>query len=249
MKKIIQKHFDHSVSSYRETATLQQKIAARCYSNIQGNVFSRVLEIGAGGGLLTEIALRGLVRPGLYAAVDISGPMLELISDRQTSHIRADGEKLPFKEKSFDLLISSSCMQWYSKGATSITQNLRVIKENGFFSLAFFVEGTFTEMLHIHSLTGFGSLYPLPEPENCLTCLKDNSQEFETKTEERTVYFPTVRDFLQNHKKTGATYTSPGAAFGRKTYAEFCRLYEDIYGSEKGIPVSYKVLYLWGRKK
>ncbi|MFP4398145.1 MAG: methyltransferase domain-containing protein [Desulfonatronovibrio sp.] len=249
MKKLIQKHFDQSVGSYRETATLQQEIAARCFSKIQGNTFPRTLEIGAGGGLLTETALGGLVLPELYAAVDISGSMLELISDRQACLIRADGEKLPFKEKSFDLLISSSCMQWYSQGGASIIQNLRMLRRNGFFSLALFIRGTFAEMLHINNLTGFGSIYPLPEPGTCFTCLERDHQDFESETEEHIIYFPSVRDFLQNHKKTGATYTRPGAAFGKKTYAKFCRLYENIYGNEKGIPVSYQVLYLWGRKK
>lgn len=248
MDNQIKKHFDRSISTYKKTAVVQKKVAARCYSHVPENNYPRVLEIGAGGGFLTECFLQGQSSCGMYIALDVSRMMLKLVPMDRVVIIQADGEKAPFKQDCFSLLLSSSAMQWYQGGASSIINNISLLERGGFFSLAIFVQGTFIQMSHASSLSGFGSLYPLPSSGSLLKSLKLEGQVIESDIQDYRIHFPSVHAFLKTHKQTGANYSSPGAGFSRKAYNEFCRIYEHMYGEEQGIPVSYKVLYLWGRK-
>lgn len=249
MDNQIKKHFDRSIKTYKKAAIVQKKVAARCYSHVPKNNYPRVLEIGAGGGFLTESFLQGQSSCGMYVALDVSRMMLKLVPMDRVVMIQADGEKAPFKQACFSLLLSSSAMQWYQGGASSIINNISLLESGGFFSLAIFVQGTFIQMGHASSLSGFGSVYPLPSAGTLLRLFKLEGQIFESEIEEFRIHFSSVHAFLQTHKQTGANYSRPGASFSRKAYNEFCRIYEDMYGEEQGIPVSYKVLYLWGRRQ
>jgi malonyl-CoA O-methyltransferase len=248
MNKQIKKHFDQSTGTYKKAAGIQKKVAERCCSRIPEKNHPRVLEIGAGGGLLTRCFIQRNNRPEIYAALDISRKMLTLVPAGNVCLVQADGEKAPFREKSFNLLISSSAMQWYQDGPGSMLNNLSLLKRGGFFSLAIFVAGTFKEMARVASATGFGSLFPLPSAESFTDCLDYEGQNYESALEEYMIYFPTARDFLKSHKQTGATFTGSRGAFGKKRYRDFCRLYMSMYGEKSGIPVSYRVLYLWGQR-
>lgn len=244
--KQIRLHFDHSSSSYQSAASVQKTVAWKCFSHIPEKKYSRILEIGAGGGLLTELCLQRLRPADIYAALDISPGMLGLVPADKTCLILADGENPPFNPGSFYLLISSSAMQWYHHGPASVLRNIRLLKEKGFFSLALFVKGTFRELEQVSSLTGFGSLYPLPSAEHYIESFRTAGLKPGWSVQEYTEYYSSVSAFLKSHKKTGATYTGSQAKFGKKTYRNFCRIYEDLYAEAGRIPASYKVLYLWG---
>jgi malonyl-CoA O-methyltransferase len=248
MDNQIKKHFDRSIKTYKNAAIVQKRVAARCYSHVPKNNYSRVLEIGAGGGFLTESFLQGQSSFGMYIALDVSRMMLKLVPMDRVVRLQADGEKTPFRQGCFSLLLSSSAMQWYQEGSSSIINNIRLLERGGFFSLAIFVQGTFIQMSHASSLSGFGSVYPLPSAGTLLKILKPEGRILESDIEEYRIHFPSVHAFLQTHKQTGANYSRQGACFSRKAYNEFCRIYKNMYGEEQGIPVSYKVLYLWGRR-
>ncbi|MCA1744051.1 MAG: methyltransferase domain-containing protein, partial [Desulfovibrionales bacterium] len=218
-----------------------------CARRIPELSYPMVLEIGAGGGLLTECCLNK-ISPEHYFTLDLSMKMLKLNAQNRVFAVQGDGEKPPFRQEQFDLLVSSSAMQWYSCGADSILANISLLKGGGYFSLALFVQGTFYEMAHISSLTGFASVFPLPEENQCINALSQPELRFKTHIERHTVYFPDTPGFLKSHRKTGATFTRKGSGFGKKKYADFCKKYQEIYGGSEGIPVSYRILYMWGQK-
>lgn len=245
----IRRHFDHSTSTYRANAAVQAMVAKNCARKIPELNCPLVLEIGAGGGLLTEYCLKKISNLQHYFTLDLSLKMLKLTPhNNKVFAVQADGEKAPFREQSFDLLVSSSAMQWYSCGADSILENIRLLKDGGYFSLALFIQGTFKEMDKISSLTGFASIYPLPEEHQCIRTLSHSGLRLETHAETHIVHFPDAPSFLKSHRKTGATFTRKNSRFGKKKYADFCKKYQEIYGNEKGIPVSYRILYMWGKK-
>ena len=248
MTKQVQRSFERAVTTYQQEALIQKEVARECALLVPEGVYSRVLEIGAGGGFLTSECL-SRINAGIYVAMDFSRAMLEPLSRKKSVFLLGDGRQQPFKEASFDLLVSSSTMQWYGKGPEALARNLALLNDEGRFSISLFVAGTFSQMAHISSLSGFGSLYPLPEAEQYLKSMSEGHFGFKSRLKEYTRYFPSVPEFLKSHKKTGATYTAKEFRFGKKSYARFCRLYRDIYARKGMIPVSYHVLYIWGRKK
>lgn len=248
MSRQVQKYFDRAVSTYLEEAVIQEEAARRCAQNIPRGHYPRVLEIGAGGGLLTRYCLQR-IRAGVYAAMDISAPMLRLLPRQKVLPVQGDGEDPPLREGSLDLLTSSSVMQWYAGGAKSIGRSLRLLSPGGFFSLSLFVAGTFWQMKHISSMSGFGSVYPLPRVRECMAAIAKAGTEYKSRVESYTVYYDSVQVFLKSHKGTGAGYTGRRPVFGRQCYRNFCRMYLETYGEGGRIPVDYRVLYIRGQKK
>jgi malonyl-CoA O-methyltransferase len=245
MQKQIQKYFDQAKDTYKQEARIQKIVAKECLELLNRNDFERVLEIGAGGGLLTEAA-KNRLKSKHYVAVDLSLSMLKTIQETDVVRIQADGERLPFKPGSFDLLLSSSTMQWYQKGVQSIAENLTYLKKNGQFALAFFVRGTFRELAYASEVTGFGSVYPLARAQTYTDFFSRLNINFDTCKKTYTLYYPSVREFLQSHKKTGARYTRQKKALSKKRYLDFCKIYTRTFGEKGKIPVTYVVLYLWG---
>ncbi|WP_291319967.1 methyltransferase domain-containing protein [Desulfonatronospira sp.] len=248
MSRQVQKYFDRAAGTYLEEAVIQEEAARRCAGNIPRGYYPRVLEIGAGGGLLTRHCLER-IRAGIYLAMDVSSPMLRLLPLDRVVPVQADGEVLPLREQSLDLLTSSSVMQWYASGAQGIARSLSFLSPGGFFSLSLFVAGTFRQMKHISSMSGFGSVYPLPRVRECMAAISRSGTEYKSRVESYTVYYDSVQGFLKSHKGTGAGYTGRKPVFGRQSYGNFCRMYLETYGEGGRIPVDYRVLYIRGQKK
>ncbi len=246
MSKQVQKYFDRAVSTYLEEAVIQEEAARRCAQNIPQGYYPRVLEIGAGGGFLTRHCLHR-IRAGVYAAMDLSAPMLRLLPRQGAVPVQGDGEYPPFRDCAANLLVSSSTMQWYAKAPQSICRNLDLLAEGGSFSLSLFVSGTLRQLEYVSSLSGFGSVYTLPGAGECLDALAKTGIEYMSEVVDYTRHYDSVAGFLKSHKGTGAGYTGRTPAFGRQRYRNFCRLYREIYGLDGKIPVDYRVLYIWGK--
>jgi malonyl-CoA O-methyltransferase len=73
--------------------------------------------------------------------------------------------------------------------------------------------------------------------------------DYEIITKDYILFYDSVINFLKHHKKTGARYTSNNKPAGKKAFNAFLQLYSDIFGTEKGIPVTYSIIYVTGRKK
>ncbi len=247
MSRQVQKSFDRASSTYHGEALIQKETARECAARIPRGKYPRVLEIGAGGGLLTRECL-SRIQSDLYVAMDLSRPMLQVLPLEKTFMLQGDGEYPPFKSRVFDLLVSSSAMQWYSRGPQALLEDLEVLAPGGRFSWALFVSGTFRQMAHISSASGFGSVLPMPRDRECVDILSGQKIELKAQAREYTRYFASVPEFLFSHRRTGARYTGEKPGFGKKRYDRFCRMYMEIYGQRGLIPVDYRVLYLWGKK-
>jgi SAM-dependent methyltransferase len=101
---------------------------------------ARVLDVPCGGG----VALRGLPPDqGVhYVAADISQAMLDRtarvaaelgVADQVTTRI-ADVEKLPFEDRSFDLVVSFTGLHCFPDPARAVVELARVLKVGGVFS-------------------------------------------------------------------------------------------------------------------
>lgn len=98
----------------------------------------RVLDVGAGTGFLSEIALK--LGCEVYA-LDISESMLKIAEEKFkkfkgfTSMV-GDAENLPFKNEYFDLVMSRFVLWTLPNPSKMLSECLRVLKPNGYFLLA-----------------------------------------------------------------------------------------------------------------
>ncbi|MDQ7031156.1 MAG: methyltransferase domain-containing protein [Desulfonauticus sp.] len=246
MKKQIANFFNKGSKHYSKEAIIQKYVAKKCISKIEGKYFPYILEIGAGGNILTSLIQRQ-IKTKVLVAIDISSQMLSYCTNG--IKIIADGEYAPFKPNSFDLVLSSSAMQWYNFAPASIQNNISLVKTGGQYSFAFFIKGTLKELETISKETQFGSIFHLQTQEKYLKFFKNKKIKFNYEIETKKIYFPSVKDILKHLQKTGTNYTTNKYRYGKEKYKNFCKLYTKKYSKNNSVFITYKILYIWGYKE
>lgn len=160
MKKRIRQCFGKAAASYSDAASVQRIVAKKCASFCPQGSYGRVLDIGSGVGFLHD-ELKKHINSEQYVSLDLVRPMLLEQEGRGALLVAADGEELPFAAESFDLLASSSAMQWYGAPEKSIPESFRVLRSGGKFAIAIFIDGTLRELADVSARTGFGSVKQL----------------------------------------------------------------------------------------
>jgi len=250
-KDLIRRSFDRARDTYAKAARVQAEAARICAHRIPEGSYPEILEIGAGGGVLTHFLAKRCTHER-YVGIDIAPGMLTQVDKSMLTNpelIAADGEFLDFPQDSFDLLASSSTMQWYRAPEISILDNLSLLKRGGRFSLAVFVEGTFVEFFEASRASGFGAMLPMRSAQFFIDILQDAAPAIlESEVITHIAHHPTVADLLRAHRATGATAT-PGAKYPSKdAYRKFIEYYEAHYREEEGVKASATILYLWGQR-
>ncbi|WP_196772902.1 methyltransferase domain-containing protein [Pseudodesulfovibrio alkaliphilus] len=250
-KESIRRAFERARNTYANAAQLQDRVARRCAGHVPPGDYPAILEIGAGCGVLTRhIAPR--CAHSRYVAVDISPGMLDQVSKHGLTNpelVVADGERLLMPPESFDLLVSSSTMQWYRSPEVSIRENLGLLRGGGRFAFSIFVDGTYAEFAEASAASGFGSMLPMRSVGYFMKILYDaapTALEFEAVT--HTAHYPTVADMLRTHRATGATATPGAKRPSRLAYQRFIDHYESNHRAPEGVRSTAVVLHVWGRR-
>ncbi|QJB55203.1 methyltransferase domain-containing protein [Pseudodesulfovibrio sp. zrk46] len=249
-KDSIRRAFDRARDTYAKAAKVQAEVALKCAGHVPEGEYPAVIEIGAGGGVLTRhIASR--CQHDRYVAVDISPEMLSQVNLRMLSNpelVMADAECLKLSQDSFDLLVSSSTMQWYHSPEVTIHDNLKLLRNGGFFSLSIFVEGTYAEFAKASAATGFGSMLPMRPAEFFIEILQDaHVTDVQWEQTSYTCHYASASDMLRAHRSTGATATGGDKQPSKSAYKEFIN-YLERFRVTDGIPSTSSILYLWGRR-
>jgi malonyl-CoA O-methyltransferase len=238
----IRGRFDRAGATYEAAARVQRVVARHLAELCPRALSGRVLEIGAGSGLLTRALAPRLTLGGLYTALDISPGMLENAAMPGAVKLAADGERPPFRPETFDFLASASAMHWYADPAASIAADLRLLRPGGGFAIALYVEGTLGELEEASRATGFGSVYPM-RPAAYYRKLFAELTGGRVHIEERrhVVTYGSVGELLRALKGAGVTHT-PGVKVGSPSrYRDFVRFYEKCFGTGDTVETTYVV--------
>ena len=142
---------------------VQREVAVHCADLCPAGKYENVLDIGSGVGFLYG-SLAERIEFDNYVSLDLVQPMLlEQKKNNSAMLVAADGENLPVRDNSIDLLVSSSAMQWFAKPEKSIPDCFSALKKGGRFAVAVFTRGTLAELADVSSRTGFGSVKDLKE--------------------------------------------------------------------------------------
>ena len=100
----------------------------------ENEVFGRILDIGCGTG---DFGLLGERHDGTFFGVDYSPGMIAKAVDRYGSRGRAphflvgSGEKIPFEDESFDLVLGIGYIEYFRQPEIPINEIKRVLKPGG----------------------------------------------------------------------------------------------------------------------
>ena len=93
------------------------------------------LDVGSGPGNVTAALGRAAGQDGLALGVDISEPMLARAvraeAGPQVGFLRADAQRLPFREETFDAVVSIAMLQLIPKPTAALAEMARVLRPGG----------------------------------------------------------------------------------------------------------------------
>lgn len=135
----INENFSRSSKNYDAEAEIQ-KIAAKKLCDlilplIQEN--SKILDLGSGTSFIAQnLHKKALEKNTKIYEVDLSQEMLDHWSPKPSNvfAIRGDIQNLQFEENSFDIIISSFCLQWLEDFDRNFLQFFKILKPNGIFA-------------------------------------------------------------------------------------------------------------------
>ena len=216
--------------------------------------FRVALDLGAHQGHLAR-ALRG--RPGVETIVT-ADPSLGFLTRLGGMCVAADPDLIPFRDRSFDLVVSGLALHWAGDLPGALVQIRRILKPGGLFLAAMFGGSTLVELRTVlldAELAEEGGASPRVSPSVDLAdmaglLLRTGFGMPVADTEKISVTYPDalalMRD-LRGMGETNALTARRRTPLRRGTLARAAMLYAERFGLPDGrIPASFEILFMTG---
>jgi malonyl-CoA O-methyltransferase len=222
-----------------------------------------VLDIGSGTGMLLG-NLAGIYPEARLVGLDLAFAMClaarsALIQIPSISLFTGNAEALPFRDDSFDLIVSTSTFQWLGELHRVFAEAFRVLAPDGEFIFAMFGEKTLYELRasyrHAWEMQGRGveeraHTFPfLSEVGSALDLA--GFADLQVLSEREVEFHLDVPGLLRSLRGIGAGNTTPVKSRGlseRGVMVEMMDIYRREHGVDGLIPATYEVIYGEARK-
>ena len=252
--------FHKSACEYDHHVLVQKRVVAQVARSVRQHLNrppEQILDVGAGTGALLECLHAYYPGSGL-TGVDIASNMCARIRQKLgpvCSAVVGDAEQLPFGDGTFDLVVSTSVLQWVINLTVALHELRRVGRPGGDICLAFFCDGTLGELQSCfrdaagccgdRRLSRLHEFRTVDEVKSVMHSLDFERVVMSIETE--IDWYDDMFALLRSIKNIGAGTVSDRSENGlgwRGILQETSRLYQERYGQDGRIPATYKVLYL-----
>ena len=241
------KRFANAASTYDQHAAPQLELIGELLKQAPATAPHRILDVGAGTGLLTE-QLATLYPTTPIDAIDLAEEMIEQSQKRlhhlpQINWIQAEAETYT-PQQSYTLIASSAVLHW-SPNLTATLQNLyNALQPGGHFLLGLMLHGTLWELRELRRRIapnkGIGLI--LPTEKNVTEQIQHTGFDilYSTTVERRQIYSNT-RDFLQAIHEQGVTaLPKHDLPLNRSEILALIHAYEANHATAGGIYATYE---------
>lgn len=258
----VRRAFSDRAESYDDLAVVQQRVVARFLESCLPSWIepSSLLDVGAGTGkLLEQLSCRfpGAFTVGIDMAPGMARSAAARLVEGGGALLCSDGESLPFRSCSFDLVVSTSTYQWLSPLDAAFSEAMRVLRPGGLFCFAMFGEATLFELkdsyrcaLRLHGCQDTDKSHGFASCADVASALDRAGFVTVTVASELEVEMHAdVTAMLRALKGIGAQNASAGLGRGlggRRVTASMIDLYGKKYGGATGVPATYEVIYASG---
>jgi malonyl-CoA O-methyltransferase len=239
-KKNLGKSFANGAKNYDEAA-LVQSLAAKELCKIAAPFLfegALVLDLGSGTGFISQNLLDKNLK---IFEVDLALEMLQK-NQQKTFKIQADFENLPFKNNSFDLVISSFSLQWINDFEKSFWQFFDILKSNGKFIFCLPVEPSLNE-LKAANIFEFNQLPKISELQKTLKNCGFKQIFFNEKIFKQN--FANGVAAIKSLKKIGANHVASNRQTINKAklknFNDFCL--KNFCGKNKNLAISWRAAF------
>ena len=248
-------NFSVHATQYDLYAVVQKRAIGHLASQLK-NVSPKpgfMLDIGTGTGALGK-ELEKLLPKNPLVVMDIAHGMTCQAFSRLPFAKACDGDahSLPFGEKVFATVASSSVYQWVECLPTAFAEASRVLQSNGILAVALFGHRTLFELRTAHQKAVHDSgsdrvshVQNFPSRQEVSSALikaglsiKSMSSCFEVE------YHADVPELMRQLKQIGASNAAmnrPRGLSSRRVMQKMMSLYED-YREDKGLPATYEII-------
>ncbi|XP_043844400.1 arginine-hydroxylase NDUFAF5, mitochondrial isoform X1 [Dromiciops gliroides] len=233
------------------------RVADRVYDIARD--FPLALDVGCGRGYIAQHLNKEVV--GKFFQADIAENALKntLETEIPTVCVLADEEFLPFKENTFDLVVSSLSLHWVNDLPRAFKQIHYVLKPDGVFIGAMFGGDTLFELrcsLQLAELEREGGFSPHISPFTAVSDLghllgRAGFNTLTVDTDEIQVNFPGMFEVMEDLQGMGESNCSWNRKplLHRETMLAAAAIYQEMYGNEDGsVPATFQIYYMIGWK-
>ena len=260
--------FHRHAGEYDQHAVVQKRVVAaldRLVDTHLAGAPTRLLDIGCGTGAMLS-ALSDRYPEAQLCGLDLAFNMTLQAAGRfgpDALLVNGDAECLPFRDGAFDLIVSTSTLQWVQRLDSCFKECLRVLAPGGLMCAAFFGGRTLWELQESYR----------EALSNCFEGDLSRSarlQRFKSGVEVRQIlgdlgfdqvmiameteldYHADVPGLLRSIKGIGASTTARNDAGGglgwRGVLNDMARIYRTRFESDGMIPATYEVIYIVARR-
>lgn len=254
----IRRAFDRASARYDESAILQAEIRSRLLDRLELVRMdpNLIVDVGAGTGHASAV-LAGKYRRSRVCALDIAEGMLRETrrnepAERVIELICGDAARLPFSDRSVDLIFCNLVLQWCNDIDQVFREFRRVIAPHGLLSFTTFGPDTLNELReawravdeHTH-VNRFVDMHDIGD-----ALVRAGLAEPVIDVEHFTLTYPDVLSLMRDLKAIGAhnvTRGRPHGLTGRRRLEAVRAAYER-YRIGGSLPATYEVVYgqAWG---
>ncbi len=195
------KEFSRFADEYDNHNIIQEMVSKKLCQHLSKNHYENILDIGAGRGAIYQQLSQKNISFKNFVALDFSQEMLDLhpsnnYIQKQCVDFNQQHFTSSLKISHFDLIVSSSALQW-SSNLSNLFKEILPLGENFLFS--FFTANTFKTL---HQTVNINS--PILTKEEIIEAL-DKFFVYELEIIEYTLAFNSVREMLHYIKKSGVS--------------------------------------------
>ena len=252
----LRRAFGRAAGVYDAHTPVQQQVRARLLDLAlrRAPAPRRALDVGAGtGALLADLRAREPAAVGV--AMDLAHGMAVAARERGAPAVAGDAEALPFATGRFDLVLSSSALQWLPRLAPALAEMRRVLAPGGTVAVAFFGGETLHELRE-----AWRAALPAGAPDrthrfhargDLAVALREAGLTAEEIASERVVErHEDPLALVRALRRIGAGNAAPergGGLAARGALERMSRQYLARHGGPGGVPATWEVLYAVAR--
>lgn len=258
-KRKIRRAFDKSAAGYEKYADFQNEVSDEIADVIEMERVAggAALDIGCGAGRLTA----RLAQSGAFStivAIDLSGGMARQARLACKNYsgvyiIQADAERMPVKENSIDLAVSSLAFQWMDDLPGVFRTIAAALKPGGRLIGATLGSGTFHELREAFKCAAGGRLdsgsngtfHKFVTENKVRLMMIDAGMEVKTSSSHRIKTYGSLPHFLKTLKRVGAQNSHGLSDMGlgrRDIMKKLTRSYHERFAVNGGVRATYDLI-------
>jgi len=257
-KRWVGKSFSRAASGYDRVATLQRQVGVRLLDRYPDTelIPKCILDLGAGTGYCTALLGKRFPNASLIA-VDIAEGMLNAFTQRcglqgKALRICGDGEALPLREGSVEMVFSNLALQWCPDLSAVMEEFFRVLRPGGKLLFSTFGEATLWELRNAWANADNHSHVNTFAPNRAIesALMNANFADIAVLNEGCVITYSSVNELLRELKNLGAhnmTMNRPRHLTGKGVFRKMMEAYESAMPVGR-IDASFEIVYIQASK-